>query len=112
MTAKYRKELEIDLGDLNVTPASVKLDVWDPMFVYLQQLPLPPTRRRAETTAQWIQRANKEHKPTDDVRWAYEPRYTRTTRERVYTGDPSCGRYFQRAMEVCLSSSKRAFLVI
>ena len=98
-TNKYKKTLSIDLSDLRVTPEVVQVVVWDPMFVFLQLLPLPPKRASGESVAEWIQRAS-ENPPEDDVRWVYEPRFARGTDTRVYTGDSNCGEYFKRAMEV------------
>ena len=91
----------IDLSDLGVSPASVQMDMWDPMFVFIQQLPLPPRRFDHETVAEWIARCNSEELPETDVRWVFEPRFTKTHR-RAYTGDPSSGRHFELAMKACV----------
>ena len=98
-TTKYRKQVTFDLQDLNVTPAVVTVVVWDPLYVYLQQLPLPPARQPGETSAEWIDRC-RANPPDADVRWCFEPRYAAGTRKRVYTGDSNCGAYFKDAMEV------------
>lgn len=98
-TTKYRKQVTFDLQDLNVTPAVVTVVVWDPLYVYLQQLPLPPARQPGETSAEWIDRC-RANPPDADVRWCFEPRYAAGTSKRVYTGDSNCGAYFKDAMEV------------
>ena len=96
----YKKTLSIDLTDLGVSPDSAQMEVWDPMFVFIQQLPLPPERRDHESIAEWITRCNRDAVPDADVRWVFEPRFSRATGQRAYTGDPSCGRYFELAMRV------------
>ena len=67
-----------------------------PLLVFLDQLPLPPSRRTGETLEEWQQRAGD---PDADVRWIYEPRYSHQG-HRVYTGDSNCGKYFETAWRV------------
>ena len=95
--AEYQETVVIDLADLDVLPSSVKMLMWHPLLTFLEQLPLPPTRRHGESLEDWRARAGAD---IADVRWVYEPRYTTTTGERVYTGDANSGNYFGKAWRV------------
>ena len=101
----FKTKLRIDLTDLEVEPAVVEVDVWDPMFVFVSLLPLPRRRRHDESVAEWMEDCKRNAPPNQDVRWVYEPRFARGTQTQVYTGDSNCGMYFKTAMEVRLCCS-------
>ena len=91
---QYRRTLTVDVSEWGVKPTSVTVPYFDPMYLWVRTLPLPPEREEGEPVASWITRCGECPLSTQ---WQYTPMQNGAG-DRVIDGTAACGDSWGDAM--------------